>query len=147
MKIILKQDIKGSGKKGDVIEVNDGYARNFLIKKNMAEEATPAALNGIKQKKRAEQFKIEQEKKEAFELRDRLNNAEIILKLRHGENGKLFGSVTSKEICEELIKAGFNIDKKAVILDAPIKTFGRHIVEVRVYPETTAKLKINIVNL
>ena len=145
MKVILKQDVKGSGKKGDIIEVSDGYGRNFLIKKGLAEVATPAAINDMKQKKTAEEFHKAENVKALKELADKLTGAGITLAIRAGENGKTFGSVTSQHIATALSELGFDVDKKKVLLKEPIKNVGTYDVEVRLMEGVLSKIKVNII--
>lgn len=145
MKILLLQDVKSHGKKGDIIEVNDGYAKNFLIKKKMAIQATNQVINETNQKKASEQRKLEIERQEAIKLAERLNGNTIICPIACGENGKMFGSVTAKEISDALLKSGYDIDKKKVNLKEPIKAFGTFAIEVKVYANVTATININVV--
>ena len=114
MKVLLLQDVKAQGKKGDIIEVSDGYAKNFLIKKKLAIQATNQVINETNQKKASEQRKLEIEKQEAIKLAERLNGNTIVVEIACGENGKMFGSVTGKEISESLLKSGYDIDKKKI---------------------------------
>lgn len=145
MKVILNADVKGQGKKGDIIEVSDGYARNFLIKKNLASEATAGAINEANQQKAAELKRKQAEKEEADKTAKALSGKEIIVTVKCGNNGKIFGSVTSKEISEELLKYGFDIDKKKIVLKEPLKSVGLYDVEVKVYAEISAKIKVKVV--
>ncbi len=142
MKVVLLEDIKGQGKKGDIVDVSDGYARNFLIKKNLAKEATGSAVNEAKQKREAEERRKAAEKAEAQNLAKNLSGKEISLFVKCGDNGKIFGSVTSKEISEELLKSGFDIDKKKIVLKENIKNEGLYEVEIKIYPEISAKIKL-----
>ena len=145
MKVILLQDVKGSGKKNDVIEVSDGYARNFLIKKGLAEEATAVKINSLNIKKGAEDFHRQEEIKALKEEAKKLNGTQITLKIKCGENGKVFGSVTAKEIADELTALGYSVDKKRVILKDPIKLLGVYAVDVKFLPEVIAKIKVEVV--
>ncbi len=145
MKVLLLQDVKAQGKKGDIIEVSDGYAKNFLIKKKMAIQATNQVINETNQKKASEQRKLEIEKQEAIKLAERLNGNTIVVEIACGENGKMFGSVTGKEISESLLKSGYDIDKKKINIKEPIKTFGVFSVEVKVYANVTATINISVV--
>ena len=124
MKVLLLQDVKAHGKKGDIIEVSDGYAKNFLIKKKMAIQATNQVINETNQKKASELRKLEIEKQEAIKLAERLNGNTIIVEIACGDNGKMFGSVTAKEISDALLKSGYDIDKKKINLKEPIKSLG-----------------------
>lgn len=142
MKVVLLEDVKGQGKKGDIVDVSDGYARNFLIKKNLAKEANSSAINEAKQKREAEERRKAAEKAEAQNLAKNLFGKEISLFVKCGDNGKIFGSVTSKEISEELLKSGFDIDKKKIVLKENIKNEGLYEVEIKIYPEISAKIKL-----
>ena len=145
MKVILKVDVKGSGKQGDIIEVSDGYARNFLLKKGHAEVATPAAINEMKQKKSAEEFHKAENVKALKELAEKLTGTGITLAIRAGENGKTFGSVTTQHIASALSELGFDVDKKKVLLKDPIKNVGSYDVEVRLMEGVLSKIKVNVV--
>ncbi|NLN41406.1 MAG: 50S ribosomal protein L9, partial [Clostridiales bacterium] len=136
MKVILLKDVKGTGVKGDVVNISDGYARNFLFPKGLAIEATKANLDELKNKERAQQKRIEQEKQEARELAKKISEITLVIKAKSGENGKLFGSVTNKEIAQELKKQhNITIDRKKIVLDEPIKQLGQMELEVKLYPE------------
>jgi len=147
MKVILLEDVKDQGKKGNVIDVNEGYARNFLIKKNLAAPATSGVLNEIAQKKAAEARHKEMEKKAAKELLDKINGITVKVKVKCGESGKLFGSVTSKEIADALTNDGYEVDKKMVMLKEPIKNIGRAMVDIKVYHEMTARVNVVVESL
>lgn len=147
MKVVLLKDVKGSGKAGDVIEAKDGYAKNFLIKNGLAKFADASALNENKAQKKAAEFHREEQLKKNKELRNALNGKEVTLKVKTGANGKFFGSITNKEIAEELFKLGFDIDKKKVILDSNIKTTGEYTINVKISPEETAKIKLIVVTM
>lgn len=145
MKVILLEDVRGSGKKGELVNVSDGYARNFLLPKKLAKEANAQALNELKNAEQARQHKIETEKSQAKEYADILNNKTIKITANAGKNGKLFGSVTSKEIAEQ-IKSLFNItvDKRKLDLDMDIKSFGTYQCEVKLYAGITAKIYVSV---
>lgn len=145
MKVLLLQDVKAQGKKGDIIEVNDGYAKNFLIKKKMAIQATNQVINETNQKKASEARKLEIERQEAIKLAERLNGNTVVVEIACGEKGKMFGSVTAKEISDSLMKSGYDIDKKKINLKEPIKSFGVFSVEVKVYANVNATININVV--
>ena len=145
MKVILLKDIKGSGSKGDVINVSDGYARNYLFPRGLAIEATKANLNELKTKEKAEEKRKEQAAQEAREIADKLSDITLVIKAKSGENGKLFGSVTNKEIAQELKKQHkISIDRKKIVLDEPIKQLCEMEVDVKLYPEISGKLKIRV---
>lgn len=145
MKVILMQDVKSLGKKGDVVEVNDGYARNFLLKTKKGVEANGKNMNDLKLQK-ANEDKIAKEQLEAARrLGEELGKSEVKLSIKTGEGGKAFGSVSSKEISvaakEQL---GFEIDKKKIQLKEQIKTLGTHMVPVKLHPKVTAELKVHV---
>ena len=142
MKVLLLQDVKGSGKKGDIIEVNDGYATNFLLKKNLAKKADNAVMLE-KQSQLASQERNKQiEKNAAVEKAKKLNDTEVVISAKKGENGKLFGAITSKEIAEEIVNKGIEVEKKQIVLDSPIKNVGKYFVEAKLYPGVVAKFSV-----
>ena len=145
MKVILKADVKGSGKKGDVIEVSEGYAKNFLLKKNLAEAATAASLNEAMQKKKAKEFHRAEEVKAMQALAASLKGKKITLAIKTGENGKLFGPVTSAQIAQELAALGTDVDKKKILLKEPIKNLGVYTVTVRLMEGAEADVTVEVV--
>ncbi len=145
MKVILKEDVKGSGKRGEIIEVSDGYARNFLLKKGLAEVATPAAINEMKQRQKSEEFHRAENVKALKELAAKLTGTGITLAIKAGENGRTFGSVTSQHIASALAELGFDVDKKKVLLKDPIKAVGSYDVEVRLMEGVVSTIKVNVV--
>ena len=145
MKVVLLEDVKSLGKKGDIVEVSEGYARNFIIPKKKGVEANQENLNTVKLQK-ANEEKIAKEKLEAAkELAAKLNEASVSLTIKGGKDGRTFGSVSSKEI-EEAIKSqlGLEIDKKKLVIAEPIKTFGNHEVKVKLHKDVTAALKVKV---
>ena len=145
MKVVLLEDVKSLGKKGDIVEVSEGYARNFIIPKKKGVEANQENLNTLKLQK-ANEEKIAKEKLEAAkELAAKLNEASVSLTIKGGKDGRTFGSVSSKEI-EEAIKSqlGIEIDKKKLVIAEPIKTFGNHEVKVKLHKDVTAALKVKV---
>ena len=124
MKVILKQDIKGSGKKGDILDVNDGYAKNFLLKKGFAELASSSAINELEMKNNAKNYHRAEEIKQITALANRVNGTIIEVPIKLGENGKTFGSITSKEIASKLQDLSFDVDKKKILLKEPLKFVG-----------------------
>lgn len=144
MKVILLTDVKEQGKKDEIIEVSDGYAHNYLLKRGLAKEASSSGLNEIAQKKAAEFHKIEVEKAAAKNLFEKINGATITVKVKCGESGKLFGSVTNKEISDTLSEMGFTIDKRHIVLKEPIKQLGRAMVDIKIYNGITARVNINV---
>ncbi len=145
MKVILLQDVKGSGKKGELVNVSDGYGRNYLLPHKLAVEADAKAINEMKNAEQSRQYKIEQEKAKAKDNADKLSNQTLTIIGKAGKGGKLFGSVTSKEVAAELKrKYGVDIDKRKVILESDIKTFGTYNCEVKLYTGISAKLKVMV---
>lgn len=145
MKVIFLQDVKGQGKKGEIKDVAEGYARNFLIPRGLAQAATEGALKSIGQMKAAENKRKEKAKEEAQALAAKLAGMTLVIKAKAGENGRLFGAVTNKQIAEELEKQGFKIDKRQIELDEPIRTLGVTRVTLRLYPEVKGELNVHIV--
>ncbi|MFW5780279.1 MAG: 50S ribosomal protein L9 [Bacillota bacterium] len=144
MKIILLQDVKNLGEKGDLTEVSSGYARNYLIPKKLGVEADKNAINEYKQRKEKEKRELEAQKQKALVLKDILSNKTIEVGVKCGE-GKMYGRVTSQDIAKALEKEGVEIDKRKIVLSEPIKELGEYTVDVKVYKETLAKLKIKVV--
>lgn len=146
MKVILLDNIKGVGKKDEIINANDGYARNFLIPKKLAVEANNSNLAKLKSKQDSNAFKKEEEKKEALEVKEKLSKITLKISVKAGENGKIFGGVTSKEISERL-KADYKIDldKKKIDLKETIKMTGVVTVDLKLFEGVTGKLKVNVV--
>ena len=147
MKVILLKDVKGTGKAGEVKEVADGYARNCLIKKGLAEEATSVKVNSLNIKKDAQAFHKQEEIKALKDLANKLNGTVVEIKTKVGDNGKIFGSVTSKEISEKLLEKGFEIDKKKILLKDPIKALGSVVIEVKLLPDAVAKITVSVTAL
>lgn len=145
MKVILKQDVKGMGKKESMHEVSDGYARNFLLPKGLAVEASASNLNVMNTKKEAEKNKKDKELAKAKALAEKLKSITVVIKTKAGDNGKLFGSITSKDISDQL-KKDFNleVDKKKIHLEDSLKAIGTTEIEARIYPEVTAKFAVKI---
>lgn len=143
MKVILTQDVKGAGKKGQIVEVSDGFARNFLFPRKAAREATAGAVVAAQQAEAAEAHRRKQEEAAAKELAKGLEGKVVKMTAKAGENGKLFGAITSKEIAEAAeAQLGAKLDKKKIELDGNIKELGEYDVVLRVYAETTAKIKL-----
>ena len=146
MKVIMLKDLKGVGKKGEIIEVNDGYARNFLIKKGYAQEGTAQNLYVADQRKKANEARIARERAEALELAAKLAPITVKVSAKGGENGgKMFGSVTAEMIANALHELGFEIDKKKIEIKESIRDFGKTEVLLRLYPEVSQVLKIEVV--
>ncbi len=146
MKVLLKADVKGTGKKGDVVEVADGYGRNFLIKKGLAAVATASNVNEAQQKKEAAAFHKAEEIKATKALAQELNGKSIPIKIKVGENGKVFGSVTSAHVADSLNAMGFNIDKKKIKMDS-VKNVGSYPAEIRLMENVSAKITVVVEGL
>lgn len=145
MKVIFTQDVKGKGKKGEVKNVSEGYARNYLLKNNLAVEATAGNLKGLEAQKNKEKQKEQEEVKEAEKLKDELKKLEVTLKTKAGEGGRLFGSITSKQIAEELHKSHkIKIDKRKIELDQPIRSLGYTNVPVKLHNDVTGEIKVHV---
>lgn len=145
MKVILLQDVKGSGKKGELVNVSDGYARNFLLPKKLAKEANAQAMNELKNAENSRQFKIETDKATANAAKEKLENKIVKITAKAGKNNKLFGSVTSKEVSSEIKKQlGIDVDKRKVTLESEIKSYGTYNCEVKLYQGITATIKVQV---
>lgn len=143
MKVILTQDVKAQGKKGQLVEVSDGYAKNFLLPKGLAIIAGAKEMNELKNRESAQQFKIETEKKEARDLAEKLNGVIVKIFATAGAEGKLYGSVTSMEICDVLKNEhNIEIDKRKIVMKDAIKAFGNYTFDVKLYAEITGKLNV-----
>ena len=146
MKVILTQDVKGVGKKDQILEVNDGYARNFLIPKKLGVQASTANLALLKSKQDSRDFKKQEEKKEAEQIKEKLEKIRLDIKVKSGENGKIFGGVTSKEISDVLKdKYSINIDKKKIELKETIKIVGITTVDIKLFEGIIGKVKLNLI--
>lgn len=145
MEVILLEDVKSLGKKGQIVKINDGYARNFVLPKKLGLEATPKNLNDLKLKK-ANEDKIAKEKLEsAKEFAKVLEESTVVVKIKSGEGGRTFGSVSSKEIAQEAKKQlDFDIDKKKIVLDEPIRTLGTHVIQIKLHKDVTAKMNVKV---
>ena len=144
MKVILQADVKSLGKKGDLVNASDGYARNFLFPKGLAVEANATAMNDFKNKEKAKQFHKAEELKAANEVKDRLEGKTVKLTARAGANGKLFGSVTSKDVAAKIKEEfGENIDKRKITMQ-DIKAFGTVQADIKIYQGVTAKIFVQV---
>ena len=147
MKVILKADVKGQGKKGDLINASDGYAKNFLLPKGLAVVADKTAINELEGKKSAAAYHKNQEEMKAKELADKLEGQKVTFKSKAGENGKLFGSITAQDVANEIkMQLHLEVDKKKVQIDS-IKTLGTTEAVVKVYPSISAKVKVEVLPL
>ena len=144
MKVILLQDVKGKGKKGQMLEVSDGYARNFMLPKKMAIEATPDAINTMRMNDKATQERIAREKAEALATANKLREMTVVVTAKGGGNGRLFGSVTNAEIADALAKQGVKLDKRKIVLNETIKNVGTYTATCKLGYEISAPLSVKI---
>lgn len=148
MQVILLEDVKALGKKGEVVKVSDGYARNFILPKKLGLEATPKNLNDLKLQKAAEAKLAQEILEQAQVLAKEIESKSILLKIKSGEGGRTFGSVSTKEIAVALKEQlGHDIDKKKLVLNDPIKNMGTYTVPVKLHPKVTAELKVKVDSL
>lgn len=146
MKVILKTDVKALGDAGQVVMVKDGYARNFLLPRGLAAEANPKNMRALEHEKRIILEHARKVKTDAASLAERISSANVTITAKAGEEEKLFGSVTSMDIVSALGEQGIEVDKKKVLLEEPIKRLGTYTIPVRVHPEVSAQLTVNVVN-
>lgn len=144
MQVILREDIKNLGQMGSVVNVKDGYARNFLIPKGLAVEANPKNIRALEHEKRKIQELAKRAKASAEDFASKLSGKTITIKAKAGEEDKLFGSVTAMDIADALKKEGLDIDKKKILLEEPIKRLGSYAVNVKIHPEVTAQLNVSV---
>ena len=145
MKVILKENIKGVGKKDEIINASDGYARNFLFPKNLAVEANAENLSKLKAKNESKEYQKEQEKEAAKKIADKMAKIQLKIQVKAGENGKIFGGVSSKEIANAFKEQhGMEIDKKKIVLDEPIRSVGTTIVSVKLHKDVVGKLNVRV---
>lgn len=145
MEVVLLEDVKALGKKGQIVKVNEGYARNFILPKKLGVEATSKNLNDLKLKKANQEKIAAKQLAEAKELGEKLEKASITLSIKAGDNGKAFGSVSGKEISKAIQdQLNLEIDKKKLVLPEPLKTFGTHEVPVKLHKDVTAKLSVKV---
>lgn len=144
MKVLLLADVKGQGKKDQIINVSDGYARNFLFPRKLAMEADAKAIGDAKAKEEARLFKIQEDKKAAQALAERIQSILLVIKAS-GSDGRLYGSITSKDLAEELARQhGIEVDKRKISVKEMIKSYGDYVAEIKLYPEVSAKLNVKI---
>ena len=147
MKVILKADIKGVGKKDEIINASDGYARNFLFPKNLAVEANKENMSKLKAKQDSAKYQKDKEKEEAMKIADKLSKILLKVRVKAGENGKIFGGVSAKEIAQELLKQyDIEFDKKKIDLKETIKTLGVHNVEIKLFEGVIGNLRIDVIS-
>ena len=145
MKVVLLADVKGHGKKGEIVEASDGYARNFLFPKGLAKEATKGALNEVKSKNEAKAYHKEQEIIAAKETAAKLEGQKVTIASKAGDNGKLFGKITNQNVADAVkYQLHVVVDKRKVVLPDGLKTVGSHEVEIKVYPEISAKITVEV---
>ena len=145
MKVLLLQDVKGQGKKDQIIDVSDGYARNFLFPKKLAVVADNKAMNEVKNKEASKQYKIETEKAAAKEIAAKLAETVVKISVNAAADGRLYGSITSKDLAEVLAKQyGITVDKRKIVMPDPIKAYGTYNFDVRLYPEIVGKIKVTV---
>ncbi len=145
MKVILLCDVKGQGKKDQIVEVSDGYARNFLLPQKKAVPADAKATNELKSKEEAKQYKINEDRKAASALADKIKDTEIEIVMGHGADGRLYGSVTARDIADELKKClSIDVDKRKIQIKEPIKAYGKYSVEVKILADISAKFVVHV---
>ncbi len=145
MKVILLQDVRALGKAGEIVKVNDGYARNMLFPKNLAKEATAGNIKALENKKAAEAEKKAEQKAEATKIKEALADEVITLKSKGGEGGRLFGAVTNVDIAAAIkSQKGFDIDKKKISIPSPIKTAGEHTAEIKLFTDVNVTVTVNV---
>ncbi len=148
MKVILLQDVKGQGKAGDIINVSNGYAGNFLFPRHLAAPAEGKALNEAIQKRESEELKRKKAIAKAEEMKEKLKTEVVKIKVKVGDSGtKIFGSVTNKEIAQALAEKGYEVDKKDIVLDAPIKTVGRYVVNIKLHSGVVVKVAVKVCDI
>ncbi|MDD4816141.1 MAG: 50S ribosomal protein L9 [Clostridia bacterium] len=144
MKVILLNDVKGTGKVGDIVNVADGFGKNFLIKNNLAKPATNDAININQEQKKADAFHKEEERLQAVELAKKIEKLTLTLQAKSGENGKIFGAITTKEIADCFQKLGFEVDKRKILLKEPIKSVGNYKLEIKLHPLVVSKFCVEV---
>lgn len=145
MKVILLKDVKGTGKKGEMKEVSDGYARNFLFPKKMAVQADNVAIKELNEKNKSKEIKAQKEYEEAVLLGKQMEEINIEIYSKAGEGGRLFGSITAKEIAEQLKKQkDIDVDKRKILLDEPIRALGSTFVEIKIHQKVTTRIRVDV---
>lgn len=146
MQVLLLADVKGVGKKGEIVNASDGYARNFLFPRNLAKEVTPAVLKAMEQEQEAKDRRRAREEQEAAELGAKLSKITVTLTAKAGEGGRLFGSITSKDIAKALAEKKVKVDRRKIELKEPIRSLGTTTVPVRIYQDTVVTLQVEVVS-
>ena len=145
MKVILIEDVKSLGKNGTIVNVSDGYARNFLLPKKMAKVADNQAVKELKEQNKSAEIKAQKEYEEAVELGDKMKEMNIEIYSKAGEGGRLFGSITAKEIAEQLKKQkGIAVDKRKILLNEPIRVLGSRFVEIKIHQKVVTKIRVDV---
>lgn len=146
MKVILSADVKGQGKKGELVEVSEGYGRNFLLPRGLATLATADNINTMKQAEAAKERRIELDRQAARDAAEKLAGVQVLIRAKAGQGGRLFGAVTAKEISDELKKQhGVEIDRHKIVLADAIKAFGNYTVKAKLYPEITGDINVQVI--
>lgn len=146
MKLILKEDVDNLGHIGDIVNVANGYARNFLIPRNLGVEANPRNIKQFEHMKRIVGVKAEKVRKEKMDIADKLKAVRLTVRAKSGEEGKLFGSVTSMDVQQELANQGFEIDRKKIVIEPPIKRLGEHDVKIKLHTDVVADIKVEVIS-
>lgn len=143
MKVVLLQDVRGQGKKGELINVSDGYANNFLFPRKLAKLADEQIMTELKNREASENYRRQEERKQALAVAEKLKTAVVVFRTTGGADGKLYGAITSKDICDKLAaEYGITIDKRKVSVSQPIKTVGQYEVDVKLFTDVSAKIKL-----
>jgi len=142
MKLVLLADVKGQGKKGQLIDVSDGYARNYLLPRKLAVEAGNQVLSEMKSKEEARKHQEEVDLANAQKLKEKIESCQLVIKAVGGEGSKLYGAITSKDIAEKLMEQGIEVDKKRIVLSDPIKSYGNYTVDVKLHPSVVGKINV-----
>ncbi|MCR5458107.1 MAG: 50S ribosomal protein L9 [Clostridiales bacterium] len=142
MKLVLLADVKGQGKKGQLIDVSDGYARNYLLPRKLAVEAGAQVLNEMKSKEEARKHQEAVDLENAQKLKEKIESTQLVIKAASGEGQKLYGAITSKDLAEKLAEAGIEVDKKKIVLNDPIKAYGNYTVDVKLHPTVVGKINL-----
>ncbi len=144
MKVIFLKDVKGQGKKGDVKDLSEGYVRNFLLPQGLAAIASDGNVKQLEQQKSAEKKRKDKEKEDSQALAAKLGETTVIIKAKSGEGGRLFGSITSKQIAEEMEKQGLSVDKRKIVMNDAIRGLGVTVISIKLHPDVTAQVKVQV---